>query len=370
MKNFYSILSVAAALLSPFYANAQSAEIEGVTYEVLSYEDHTCKATEILADMTEATIPSKVNIEGADYTVVEVSSLGNLLVVNLPATVTDLPFFSGYNYLQQVNIAEGNPKYKSVAGVVYNTDMTELVRVPISWSQGPDGDGIGNVTFEIPSTVRKIAFHAMRSCRRIDHIVIPEGVESLGTSCFGGIMDLESIDIPNSVTYIEPSSGWQACFAGCEKLKKVTIGNGLTVIPSYCFMQCVNLTEIEIGENVASIEGEDYSVAFNGCESLRKVVCHAATPAVLTAQQFPSATLTDGELYVPHGAAATYRATEYWNDFRNIKETSSIGSIDTDATEAEVEGYYDINGIRHAQPVKGFNVVKHTDGTASKGYVK
>lgn len=368
MKKLYTLLSVAAAILMPLIANAQSTEIDGVTYEVLSVDDHTCKTTAILANMTEATIPSKVNIEGTDYTVVQVSSFSSLWVANLPATVTQLPFISSYNYLQQVNIAEGNPSYKSLDGALYNADMTMLMRVPISWSLGPAGDGIGNLTFEIPSTVKSLDFHAMRSCRRIDHVIIPEGVESIGTSCFGLMPDLESIEIPNSVSSIAAGGAWQGCFAGCEKLKKVVIGNGLTEIPSSFLFQCGNLTEIEIGENVNAIAAD----AFSGCYSLRKVVCHSATPAPLTAQPFPEGALisSDAVLYVPQGAAAAYRAAEYWKDFRNITEVAAIDGIDADATQAEVECYYDLNGIRHAQPVKGINVVKRTDGTTGKIFVK
>ena len=36
------------------------------------------------------------------------------------------------------------------------------------------------------------------------------------------------------------------------------------------------------------------------------------------------------------------------------------------STATSVSAYYDMNGIRHSQPVKGLNIVKYNDGTIKK----
>jgi hypothetical protein len=50
----------------------------------------------------------------------------------------------------------------------------------------------------------------------------------------------------------------------CEKLAKVTIGNGLSSIPDAAFQGCGSLTDVTIGSNVTNIVG----FTFTGCSSL------------------------------------------------------------------------------------------------------
>jgi len=101
-------------------------------------------------------------------------------------------------------VEEGNPVYKSVDGVLYNADMTELVRYP--------------------------------SAKTGDEYVIPDTVESLGNSAFYKCSQLESIVIPGSIE----------------------------TIPSYAFYNCVSLEKLVMGEGVKNIEGS----AFANCTSL------------------------------------------------------------------------------------------------------
>ena len=56
-------------------------------------------------------------------------------------------------------------------------------------------------------------------------------------------------------------------FAGCSKLERVTIGNGITVISNNLFAGCSGLTSITIGSNVTSIA----DCAFSGCSGLKEI---------------------------------------------------------------------------------------------------
>lgn len=52
-----------------------------------------------------------------------------------------------------------------------------------------------------------------------------------------------------------------------ERLKKVTLGKGITVIPSSIFAGCVKLTTVKLSNNIRTIEND----AFNGCKSLTSI---------------------------------------------------------------------------------------------------
>lgn len=52
-----------------------------------------------------------------------------------------------------------------------------------------------------------------------------------------------------------------------ERLKKATLGKGITVIPSSIFAGCVKLKTVKLSNNIRTIEND----AFNGCKSLTSI---------------------------------------------------------------------------------------------------
>ncbi len=93
-------------------------------------------------------------------------------------------------------------------------------------------------------------------------IVLPskhEGkpVTSLGENAFYYCSDLESIDIPSSVTYIDDHA-----FEYCSGLTSIEIPASVTYIGAYAFRYCSSLTDINVQEGnkqYKSIDGNLYS---------------------------------------------------------------------------------------------------------------
>lgn len=372
MRKLYLIIAVICAFMSSQKTVAQTAAVNGLTYEVTSEENKTCKLMKVDEGLTDVVIPSEVQIGDNKYQVTSMSTSfpETVLYITIPDCMDNVdPFFlSSYRQIRRFNVAEGNQAYKSVDGVLYNHDMTTLLRVPISWNHGTE-----KVDFEIPASVKSVNMHAMRSCVNIGRIIIPEGVETLGTSCFGGMEQLESVNIPNSVVSMASTySVWQGVFGYCIELRSVTIGSGLKEIPGCCFGLCGKLTDIKIGENVTSIgsqafsgcsalaeitlpekvtsiSGEGYSSAFSDCTSLKKVRCLSSNPAtILNGQAFPAQTLESGELLVPEEALQAYKDAEYWKDFININTFASVDNISSDIASPKVtytDGAFRFSGI-------------------------
>lgn len=123
-------------------------------------------------------------------------------------------------------------------------------------------------TIKIPKGVVRIEKDAFRECAA-QSIIIPSTVTRIGDNdnwywgVFYGCENLQSIEIPESVTYIGSNA-----FYGCKSLKTVTLNEGLTIIKGSAFKNCTSLKEITIPQSVTSIGGS----AFRECAALKKVV--------------------------------------------------------------------------------------------------
>lgn len=70
---------------------------------------------------------------------------------------------------------------------------------------------------------------------------------------------------------------------------------------------------------------------------------------------------------------ATGKAPEHGYDFEvedDEEQPNDIQTLTNDAVFVEIEGYYTPSGARVDTPVKGFNIVKYTDGTTQKIFVR
>lgn len=97
----------------------------------------------------------------------------------------------------------------------------------------------------------------------ITAIHIPDTVETIGTSAFINVINLEEIVIPDSVKEIGASA-----FLHCLSLKHVTLPKVLKAISSNCFMGCA-LTEIEFPEGLEEI-GEWAFRAYSTTDQVRR----------------------------------------------------------------------------------------------------
>ena len=77
-------------------------------------------------------------------------------------------------------------------------------------------------------------------------------------------------------------------------------------------------------------------------------------------------------LYVPSGSASAYKALAPWSNFSsNIVETD-LTSIQTPTISSSetIVGYYNLQGQRIAEPQHGIVIVRYSDGTSRKMYVR
>lgn len=109
------------------------------------------------------------------------------------------------------------------------------------------------------STIGKRAFW---NCTNLAYLYLGEGIIEIHDQAFGNCDKLISLVIPNSVTFL----GY-AAFQSCDQLENITFGSGLTCIGISAFSEEPCLESITVPENVVTIDDG----AFCNCENLSNV---------------------------------------------------------------------------------------------------
>ena len=97
---------------------------------------------------------------------------------------------------------------------------------------------------------------------KIVRIQLPDGITVIPDKAFNNCCALKEVNIPDSVT----SLGW-ACFCGCQSLEKITLPEGLTKLESSAFEACSSLSEVTIPGSLKDID----DFCFMNCSSLSTV---------------------------------------------------------------------------------------------------
>ncbi len=109
----------------------------------------------------------------------------------IPASVEHISEYMAADYMDSIGkytVSEENRFFRSENGVIYNKDMTVLVRVP----------RVVPSVFDVPESVRTIAENAFNGCEGLNKIVLHDGLEYIGKKAFSSCR-LQDVTIPKSV---------------------------------------------------------------------------------------------------------------------------------------------------------------------------
>lgn len=191
--------------------------------------------------------------------------------------------------------------------------------------------------------VTGISYDAFHNCIGLNSINIPNSVTYIGEGAFDGCSSLVNITVAsdnpaydtrnNCNALIETSSNklirgcnntvipnsvraiGKGAFSGCTGLTSIDIPNSVTTIGDGAFQNCSGLNSITIPESVTSIG----SNAFSGCSSLNDVYSDITDPSKITMgsdvfYRNPN-NYDERTLHVPTGTVAAYQADSRWSDY-------------------------------------------------------
>ena len=288
------------------------------------------------SSLTAITIPEGVTSIGA-YAFVECS---NLERVEIPTSMESIAetAFNSCRKLRHILIDRKNSVYFSGES---NTCIIELSTKTLL---------VGTIYGTIPNGIEHLGNFAF-SGRNVEDIVIPNGVISLGEYTFCGECSIRSITIPPSLkhvgswtfdegslinkgcpnlsaVYIEDLKAWleldfpyhycaplyyaHNLYLNGERLEVITIPEGVISLKRNAFAGW-NGSEVIFPESLTEIS----SGAFNSCENLAAITCHAMNPPICNSAFFD----VDKSIpvYIPKESIDTYRTAEGWREFINFR---------------------------------------------------
>lgn len=307
----------------------------------------------------------------------------SLTSITIPSKIKGFPTdnLQDCKELSAIGVDKDNKFYKSIDGILYDYDITEILLCPRAKS--------GKVI--IPNTVKRIAHNCFKDCKKLTLIELPRSIETIGDYAFSGL-NLDRLVIPNTVTSIG-----RGCFAHTIINKTFRFPQGIVELPPFCFEKAIipsidflkwievidehcfevstkNETLPEqlvlpkikhIGEfafsnakNIKIIEfpstlshiGES---AFNSTADDLKIICLSLVPFKLPDDAFRGIS-DNATLFIPKGTKVIYENMLPWSTFTNIEEFDMDKDLcDEERNVSDEHMYSRLNSIVNS--VKNFD---------------
>ena len=253
----------------------------------------------------------------------------------------------------------------------------------------------GNLTsLELPNSLKTIGQYTFSNCSKLNSVTIPESITGIGYRAFYKSSALTEVKITDLTAWCNiafdsftsnPVYYSHHLYLNGDKVTALEIPNTITKLKKYAFMRCTDLVSLKIPNSVTSVERDVFtnctsletvsipsSVStfginvFAGCSGLKSVTNHSETPQEITSDVFDAVDVSTVKLYVPEQSYDSYKAADVWKDF-DIQGLVGVEDIEADENAKDIEGYYNLQGIRLEEPARGqINIVRYKDGTAKK----
>ena len=199
-------------------------------------------------------------------------------------------------------------------------------------------NSLEKVTFSDNTQLEEIPAYAFESCKKLNDVVLPASVKTIGDYAFIYCQSLESIVLPQNLISIGNKT-----FQGCKGLKTITMPDAVQSIGTMAFIECDSLKEVNLNEGLKSIGDQ----AFYYCSDLNTIVIPASleklgskvfyssyddkylqhiyvkwkeNPYVGTGDEIDVYWSSEAQLHVPVGTKALYESVLPWKKFNIIVE--------------------------------------------------
>lgn len=186
-----------------------------------------------------------------------------LTSLTIPANVTSLgdSFITDCSALTSLYVAEGNPNYEIVDGLLYDIPAQTLrYALPDVSGDVVIRDGTvciaGDVfkehaitSVQLPDSLQKIGNSAFQSCKELKEITFPEGLTTIDDLAFYYCTQLENTVLPENLKFLGNSA-----FYACASLTEITVPEGITWM-SGTFANCYSLHTLNLPNSLTYMSG-------------------------------------------------------------------------------------------------------------------
>ena len=307
-----------AMILLPLVASADSVEIGGIYYDLISKSKEAWVTNNPNYYKGDVIIPESINYEGIDYKVSTIKEKAfyecrELTSISIPNTVVEIgeSAFRGCG-INQIVVPEtvcaiGNECFSDCTKLITATLPNSITRIP----QNAFGYCYNLSSIVIPESVKSIDDGAFLYCMSLNNIELPKSIKIINSFSFSNCTKLSSIIIPDSVEQIKD---W--AFENCTSLSSISFPNSVKSIYSKSFKGCSSLNSITFGWELYSIAVE----AFASCINLEKIYCYAENVPKIGDETFYNSQPELISLYVRESLIDKYKESSNWKIFKVINK--------------------------------------------------
>ena len=145
------------------------------------------------------------------------------------------------------------------------------------------------ISFNLPTSIKKIGEYAFSECTSMDNLPIPESVETIGANAFEKCSRLVTVNMSKTVKEIGVKAFFECkdlgtvtfaensvinkiadnAFLDCSSLYKITIPGSVSELGEGVFKNCTGLKDVTFGDNSKLVKLKDST--FENCEKLKNV---------------------------------------------------------------------------------------------------
>ena len=222
--------------------------------------------------------------------------------------------------------------------------------------------------------MRYIGEWAFACCQSLPTVTIPESVNCIDLIAFQWCYKLTKV-VVNSNEVVSRDNEQYYTLTSCfgNQVEEYVFGEDVKKIAWIACSKSEKLTTVTLSSTLTCIDDS----AFHKCTSIADMYCYAEQVPETGKDVFVESNYKNATLHVPANAVETYSNAEQWKDFGNIvaltdddpKPTTNI-NVSIATQQPIITGRYTINGKRINQPQRGLNIIKMSDGTTKKVFLK
>ncbi len=142
------------------------------------------------------------------------------------------------------------------------------------------------------TNLKTIGEEAFANCTSLEHLILPNSLESLSQSAFSGCSGLSEISFYYSEQPTALKTISRQAFSQCTNLLRASFPEGIAVIGSSAFEECRSLTRADFPQSLEKIEVQ----SFRNCIELKEVTAYDVRLVEINNMAFAGAGITKWEI--------------------------------------------------------------------------